>query len=207
MRLGVVVGLAAEARLARPLGTVATGGGTAEGALDAAMRLAASGGVDALVSFGLAGGLDPALRPGTALIPAEIRDGAATFTADPALVARFGGPTPGLYLAGTTVAATRADKSALHQATGAVAIDLETGAVIRAAIANHLPWAVLRAVCDPAGRDLPPAALIALDRRGTIALARIALSVLRRPAQLPALLALARDAATARRTLADLAVR
>ena len=60
---GIVVGLAAEARLAAGLGDkVAIGGGGAAGALAAATRLAASG-VSGLVSFGLAAASRPAWRP------------------------------------------------------------------------------------------------------------------------------------------------
>ena len=66
-RPGIVVGLQAEARIARRLGwPVAVGGGTASGAADAVQRLIASG-ATAVVSIGLAGGLDPALRPGAIL--------------------------------------------------------------------------------------------------------------------------------------------
>jgi adenosylhomocysteine nucleosidase len=104
-------------------------------------------------------------------------------------------------LAGETIAATAADKTVLHRATGAEAIDLETGPMAEAALAAGIPFATLRAICDPAGSDLPPAALAALNATGAIALARVLRSLAAQPAQLPALLALARDAALARRAL------
>ena len=73
----------------------------------------------------------------------------------------------------------------------------------RASPTSHgLPFAVLRVICDPAERDLPPAALAALDASGAIGLARVVRSVIGRPGQLPALLRLAADAAAARRALA-----
>ena len=54
MPVGVIVGLAFEARLARPLGwPVAIGGGTSEGAAAAAQRLVDAG-ATALLSFGIA---------------------------------------------------------------------------------------------------------------------------------------------------------
>jgi adenosylhomocysteine nucleosidase len=199
--LGVVVGLAAEARIARRLGhQVAIGGGGAVGAEQAARRLVAEG-ATALLSFGLCGGLDPALRPGALLVPHAVLDGAASHAADPGLAARFGGVTPHLLLGDTRIAATAADKRRLRDATGAAAIDLESGAVARVATASGLPFAVVRAVCDPAVLDLPPAALIALDAKGAIGLTRILASLAARPGQLPALLALARHAAAARRSL------
>lgn len=200
-RIGVAVGLIAEARIARRLGCrVEIGGGTAEGAAMAAARLADSG-VSALVSFGLAGGLDPALRPGAILVPTEICVDGKLAGTDAALSDRLGGATRHRLLAGTRIATTAAEKAALRRATGADAIDLETPGLVRVAQARGLPFAALRAVCDPAERSLPPAALAALDARGGIALLRVLQSLARRPAQTRALIALARDAAAARRAL------
>ncbi len=198
----VVVGLRAEARLARMLRLrVAVGGGTASGAVVAVARAVADG-ASALLSFGLAGGLDPAARPGLLLVPASVLCDGHWHAADPALLAWLGGATPHRLLAADAPAVSAGDKQRLWQDTGATALDLETCAVVRAAVAHRLPFAVLRAVCDPAEHDLPPAALAALDAGGTIGLARVAWSVARQPAQVPALLRLAADAAAARRALA-----
>jgi adenosylhomocysteine nucleosidase len=93
-------------------------------------------------------------------------------------------------------------KRRLRQETGAATLDLESGAVVRVATGHGLAFAALRVICDPAERDLPPAALAALDASGAIALARVARSVIARPGQLPALLRLAADATAARRALA-----
>src|SRR5690348_3529706 len=91
--------------------------------------------------------------------------------------------------------------AALNRQSAAIAIDLESHLVADAAAAAGLPFAVLRAVADPAGRALPPAALIGLDAAGRPALGRILWSLMRQPAQLPALLQVARDT---RRALAAL---
>jgi adenosylhomocysteine nucleosidase len=198
----VVVGLRAEARLARGFGVpVAIGGGTASGAAAAVARAVAEG-ASALLSFGLAGGLDPAARPGLLLVPASVLCDGRWHAADPALMAWLGGATPHRLLAADAPAIGVADKRRLWQDTGATALDLETGAVVREAVAHRLPFGVLRAVCDPAEQDLPHAALVALDARGSIGLARVAWCVARRPRQVPALLRLAADAAAARRMLA-----
>jgi adenosylhomocysteine nucleosidase len=198
---GVVVGLAAEARIARRLGyEIAIGGGGPAGAEQAARRLVAQG-ATALISFGLCGGLDPALRPGALLVPHAVRDGATHYAADPALAARFGAFTAHLLLGGTQIAVTAGEKQRLRETTGAAAIDLESGAVARIATASGLPFAAVRAVCDPAEDDLPPAALIALDATGAIGFGRLLASLAADPGQLPALLALARHAAAGRRSL------
>ncbi len=197
---GIIVGLAAEARIARPLGArVAIGGGTAAGAAQAAEFLAPN--VCAIISFGLAGGLDPGLPPGTLLIPALILADGENWPADPTLIRLLGGPTVGPLFGDGAILATAAQKSALHTRTGAAGVDLESAAVARTAAHYGLPFAALRAVCDPATRDLPPAALIALDVQGRIGTLRIAASLLTHPGQIPALIALARDAAQARRAL------
>ncbi len=201
MKLTVVVGLKAEARLARRLGLpVVVGGGTAAGAAEAVAR-AVAGDAAGLLSLGLAGGLDPAARPGLLLVPASVLCDGQWRAADPALLAWLGGVTPHRLLAADAPAVDAGDKQRLWQETGATAVDLETAAVVRAAAAHRLPFAVLRVVCDPAERTLPPAALVALDARGAIGLARVAWSIARQPRQVPALLRLAGDAAAARRVL------
>jgi adenosylhomocysteine nucleosidase len=193
--------LAAEARIARRLGyAVEIGGGTAQGAAAAAERLAASG-VSALVSFGLAGGLNPTLRPGTIIIPSAVWLNGAIATTDPELSDTLGQTTPHRLLAETQIAATAVEKAALRRATGSDAIDLETAGLVRVAIARGLSFAVLRAVCDPAWRDLPPAAVAALSPGGRIAFLRLLRAVAPRPAQIATLLALAGDAIAAQRAL------
>jgi adenosylhomocysteine nucleosidase len=199
--IGFVTGLTAEARLLEKTGfLVAAGGGWPEGAFRAAERLIGQG-AEALVSFGLAGGLGPDVAPGALLVPEAVVEGAQRYCCDPALSRFLGGPTGETILAGTDIAATVAEKTALYRATRLCAVDLESGAVARAARAHGLPFAVLRAIADPATRTLPPAALVPLKPSGAIDLACILRSVLANPAQIPALIGLARDAGKARAAL------
>jgi adenosylhomocysteine nucleosidase len=158
-------------------------------------------GATALVSFGLAGGLDPVLRPGTVIVPSGVLSDGATLATDPRLAACFGGLTGHMSLAGATVVAEAAAKRRLFATTHAHAIDLESGPVARIAQAHELPFVVVRAICDPAERDLPPAALVALDPNGGIGLRPLIISLLGQPDQIIGLLTLARDAALARRAL------
>ena len=201
-RTGFVVGLAAEARLLSPLPCpVAIGGGTPAGARAAAGRLAAEG-VMALVSFGLAGGIDPALPPGTLLVPVAVVGRGTRWATDPALAAALGGATRQALVAAEEIVATRAAKTRLWRETGCAGVDLESGAVAAVARDRGLPFAVLRAICDPGTQRLPPAALAALDAEGRIAIGRVLAALARHPGQLADLLALAREAARARRALA-----
>ncbi len=196
-----MVGLVAEARIVHRLGLpVAVGGGTTDGAHAAACSLMTAG-ASALISFGLAGGLDPALRPGALIVPATVIARDDRFAADADLSRMLGGVTDDVVLGAGAVITSVAEKRRLHQQTGATAADLESGAVARVAAARGVPFAVLRAICDPAERALPPAALAALDVRGAIGVWRVAASLVARPGQLPGLLALAADAMAARRSL------
>ncbi len=196
-----ITGLTAEARLLRPLGlSVFVGGGTAEGAARCAEKAIAAG-ASALISFGLAGGLDPSLPAGTLVCPRQVFWHGAILKTDPGLVASLGGATCESLLADEEISATRADKHALWASTHASAIDMESGAVGACAAQEGVPFAVLRAICDAATRSLPPAALAALDNAGRIGFLAVAASVLRHPGQIPGLLALAADAAHARKTL------
>ena len=198
---GIVVGLAAEARLARGLGCpTAIGGGGAAGARAASDRLIADG-VTGLISFGLAGGLAPDLMAGALVIAADVVDGrGACWRADPVMSARLGEPAGSLFAA-TDIIATADAKRALWSATGALAADIESGAVAAAATKAALPFAILRVVCDPAHRDLPPAAQTALDAAGRIRPLRLLQSLTRHPGQIGDLIRLGQDAALARRAL------
>jgi hopanoid-associated phosphorylase len=191
--IGVVTGLAAEAKIATAAGLVAFACGgdpTRAGAI--AARLIAEG-ASLIVSFGLAGGLDPALAPGTLIVADTVIDGEALAT-DPSWTARLRVGLPGAV--GGAIAgvdgplATVAAKAALR-ATGAVAVDTESHAIARAA-GRSVPFVVVRAIADPAAMALPPAALVAPRPDGGIAVHRVLASVAVRPTQIPDLIRLAR---------------
>jgi adenosylhomocysteine nucleosidase len=200
-KIGFVVGLTAEARILDGCGfLVAVGGGSSEGAMRAAEALIVLG-AEALISFGLAGGLAPEWRPGEIIIPETVREYEDIYECDPDLLTWLGGANTAAMLADKYIAETASQKAGLFQKFGAAAVDMESGAVARVATAATVPFAVLRAIADPSIRDLPPAALVALNSAGRIGLTRVITSIVRRPGQLPSLLALAGDAAAARKTL------
>ncbi|GAB0113844.1 phosphorylase family protein [Acidisoma sp. C75] len=202
-RLGIVVGMLAEARIARASGcAVAIGGGLPLGARRMAERLVADG-ATGLVSFGLAGGLDPALRPGALVVPRSVIYGGKELPCDPVLREAIGGGAVGIehILAAESVIASAAEKRRLWETTAAGAVDLESGAVAVVAAAEGIPFLALRAICDPAGRNLPRTAVTALDEAGRIAPMKMAASLARHPRDIFGLIALGRDAARARRAL------
>jgi adenosylhomocysteine nucleosidase len=141
------------------------------------------------------------MPPGTIIVPRFVWSDGRDFQTDPSLCELLGGATHDRLLGSDAIAQTRADKASLHRSTGGDAVDLESGAVANVAGHAGVPFAVLRAICDPADRDLPPAALAALDHRGVIGMWRVLGSVMRHPGQIPVLIGLARDASAARSAL------
>jgi adenosylhomocysteine nucleosidase len=203
----LVVGFAAEARVARLSGwRVGIGGGTTEGAVLAARRLIDAG-ADGIVSFGFAGGLDPTLPAGALVVAEAVAANGRVWPADRRLSEHLGGITGPLCLGLDRVVASPDEKRHLNRETGAALVDMESGAVAAVAAEAGVPFAVLRAICDPADRTLPPAALVALNSAGRLAAIRLAMSILAGPGQMGALLGLARDAAVARRALRSRAMR
>ena len=199
---GCIVGLRREAGLLARLSgdlPVACAGADAGRAAILARGLVERG-VGGLVSFGLAGGLDPALPPGTLLLPERVLlpDGGA-LAVDPGWRRRAAALLPealAAALAGSDrVLVDVAGKAALRRSGGAAAVDMESHAVAAVARAAGLPFLVIRAIADPAGRALPPAALAGLSPDGGTRPWAVLLALLRSPGQLPALVRLAGDSA------------
>ena len=200
-----VTGLLVEARIAAGAGvrTIAGGGGAM--ALAAALEAALAGGARAVMSFGIAGGLAEDLACGSWVIARSVLTPAARWPCDAAWMRSLAARLPGARtadLAGVDapIAAPTA-KRALQQATGAVAVDMESHVAAALAAAHGVPFAAFRVVADSARRMLPPAALLALAADGRIRGAAVLGSLARTPAQLPSLWRTALDAGTALRAL------
>ncbi len=93
------------------------------------------------------------------------------------------------------------EKEALFCATGAGAVDMESGPVVEVAAHYGLPFTVLRVVLDPAHRALPPSALAGAREDGETDPIAVIRSLMRRPEDLPGLLRLADDTRKASRAL------
>ena len=182
-RPAIITGLAAEARLiekaharaGRTAPALAYSGPNAERARSTAERLLA-GGAEALVSFGVCGGLDPEIRPGDLLLADKVIAETRVYETDPAWRARLAEAwrAAGLNVAdgallGSGHAVAKADeKRARFEAHGARAVDMESHGIAQAAEAAGVPFLTVRAVADPAERDLPRAALNATGPDGRL---------------------------------------
>ena len=199
--IGIVVGLIEEATLANRLGgVVSVGNGTANGAQRAVDELICRG-VTALMSFGVAGGIAPGLRAGSIVVPKFVLTTAGKIACDMEMVRRLNGPSADSLMSPDVIVASVTEKAKLHAKTGAVAVDLESGIVAKSATAARLPFAVLRAICDPWNRAIPSAAMVALDERGQIRFLPVLAALARRPVEIISIIRLASDATAARRGL------
>lgn len=158
-------------------------------------------GTHGIISIGIAGALAPDLDVGGAVIAERVVTADEIFQADAGWTARLAARLPaariGTILGRGTIADSAAIKATLRESSGADAVDMESHLAARAARAHGLPFAALRVISDRADRTLPPAALVAMRPDGGIALDRVLASVLRHPAQIPALIRTARDSQTA----------
>lgn len=205
-----VTGMAFEARIARGDGVEAVFAARAD-RLERALTEATSRGCAGIVSFGTAGGLAPDLVPG-ALVIANAIDGPFGRVATDAgwstrLVAALHDTPVWARVTRGTIAAVGApvvseqDKASLHHAKGALAVDMESHIAAAFAAARGVPFAVCRAIVDPAWRTLPSAATAGLRDDGSTAILPILRELLKQPSQLGPLLQVASDARAARTTL------
>jgi adenosylhomocysteine nucleosidase len=202
-----VVGLAFEARIASGPGIHVISRGDGE---DLAVSLARAfrDGARGVVSFGVAGGLSPDLAPGTCVVGSAILSGTDCINrvsthddwSENLLQAMPDAVCGPLYGSPAPVTRPRA-KAALYKITGAIAVDMESHIVAGVAAAHRLPMAAIRVITDPAARALPPSVLAGLRPNGTVDIAGLIRSLLKRPHDLSTLVRLALDAHAARRTL------
>lgn len=230
MTILVACGLTREAGIIRRTGVIPVAGGGDPQRLEDALEDAITcfGPFSAIVSSGIAGALDPGLRSGAVVIGtlATVRpirgenreriEGDIVSDAAAALKPCLGRGSAladllaqvlphahrGTVAGSDTIAATVAQKRTLRATTGALAVDMESHVAARVAARHDLPFMILRTISDAADDVLPPAALVGMKPDGGVALGAVLGSLVRRPAQLPALVRTGRDAGRAFRALA-----
>ena len=203
----IVCGLKREAAiLAGPGRTTLCGDAST---LRATLAEAASLTPSLVVSWGLCGALDPRFRPGDLILGAEVVSGGGAVRADEAVTSsmaqRLGGAGARVVVerlaASDAPILTAAAKAELRRATGAVAVDMESLIAGQYALKQRIPFAILRAVADPAERNLPSLALEAVAPDGGIDTVAIIGALIRSPSQFAGLRALATDSGAAFRAL------
>lgn len=227
--VGIVSALAAEARTLGPaarhgaeLHRVADGAllavsGIGQAAAAAAARRLVLAGAGALASFGMAGGLDPTLICGAVLLPDEVAasdhgtsGGGVLPTSGPWRERlRAAMPATCSVCGGRLLTCDRpigrpGEKAAAWRDHGAVAVDMESGAIAQVASQAGLPFIVVRVIVDTAADELP-AAVIAASAGGRLRVGRLIAGLAHAPADLGALIRLSVRYRIARRVLASVA--
>jgi len=205
MPLGIVTGMASEARIFGADAMTISAGGDAQ-ATRAGIQSLIARGADRLVSFGIAGALDPNLKPGDLVVGSAVRtsDGVRAPVDQKWLMqlsAHLTAARVADVVGSTSIAATVEQKAMLHRDTGAACVDQESHWVADAAHANGLPFIVLRAIADRAGDTLPPAVLVGLDAQGNPRTGAVVRALLRDPTQLPGLIRVALQTSRALKSL------
>lgn len=214
--VGVVAALPAEAaawtgRGHAPGGAarrVVQAGIGAERAAKAAARLLDEG-ARALLCWGVAGGLDARLRPGSLVLPRRVVSGGVVADVDAAwrgalhaaLEHAGEAVSSGDLWCGRDVLASRREKCRLAAAHAVVAVDMESAAVASVARGGDVPFVVIRAVCDPAWRDVPADLLRLLGADGALRLHRLPALLGRGPRMWRGLVRMRRDYHIACRSL------
>jgi adenosylhomocysteine nucleosidase len=166
-------------------------------------------GATALVSWGFAGGLSPGFSTGSLILPERIiASDQSVYHVDPVWHERLCSRLEkhvelhrGILAESTTVLADCADKIALFQRTGAIAVDMESASIALAAKEAGVPFIVIRAIMDGAEMPIPRSALNSIDKFGRVRPLRLLSCLVRRPAELMALLRLGQNFEAARTTL------
>jgi adenosylhomocysteine nucleosidase len=130
--------------------------------------------VSGIINTGFCGALDPSLRIGDIVVWGDVP-----------CHARF---VRGEISSSDHVVVTAEEKRRLREKTGAIAAEMEAGAVKKTADMWDVPFYCVRAVSDTAGEDMPLDFNLYRDAQGRFSLPRIALAAMSRPfTRIPAL--------------------
>jgi hopanoid-associated phosphorylase len=191
----IVTGLAQEARIAAGPGMTVICSSSDPKQLRELLTVFDPKTIRGVISFGVAGGLDPSLKSGDVVVATEVMAGDTRWLAglplNEEMIASVALGSRRVVRAGLAgveqVIAAQALKAALHLATGAAAVDMESHIAAAYAAEAGLPFAALRVISDPASRALPALALSAIKPNGDIDLRKILRGVARNPLTLRAL--------------------
>lgn len=212
--LGIVTGLELETKLCleafkdagRPAPLIACAAGTAKGARRAAQQLINSG-ATRLISLGVCGGLAPDIKSGDLILPKNIIMNDETLATDTRWIDELKETVPNIQTGPMVSVHTAIDtidgKAQLYQRSRALAVDVESFAVVKAAQNNGLTAIVIRAVLDPAAQSLPSAALNGVNDKGETQIWPVIKALLKHPKELPDLIRLGRQNKQAAQTLTD----
>jgi hopanoid-associated phosphorylase len=197
-------GLGFEARIAQGPGVKVVYGQSRE-QYRKYLHAHAKSGASGLISIGVAGGLSPELRPGDVVVASSVITAGRMSQTCRDWSRSILNVVPDAYhrpvFASDATITSVLEKKALWNATGAAAVDMESGLTAEIAAQYGLPFAVLRVVLDPAHRAIPPSALAGARDDGETDPWAVVKALATRPGDLPGLLRLANDTRRASQAL------
>lgn len=195
--------LSFEARVAAGPGIVVLCG-TAQRYIDQ-LEAAVEAGSSGIISIGIAGGLVPGLAPGDWVVASGVVTEGVRIPTDNRWSQRLLQALPSAVHADISgvdaPVVARADKCALHESTGTVAVDMESHIAAKIAARHGVPFVACRVIIDPAERTLPPAALVGMRADGRPDAFAVIRSLCQQPRQVFALLRVVADVRAARSAL------
>ncbi|HMP82159.1 MAG TPA: hypothetical protein PKA41_05555 [Verrucomicrobiota bacterium] len=144
---------------------------------------------------GFAGGLNPQLTTGDVVFSTEGGTIATRLTS--------AGATQAHVFCAERVAVTVAEKHALREQTGADAVEMESGAIQSLCRERGIPCATVRVISDTANEDLPLDFNQLSKPDKNLDFGKLAVTLLKRPGKIPALLRLQKNCSLASRNLSD----
>jgi len=149
-----------------------------------------------VLSCGFAGGLRPELMAGTVVFSVDAETGLEA----PLLAA---GARSARFHCADRVATTAAEKRALWQATGADAVEMESQIICECCRKGTIPSGTVRVILDTASEDLPLDfnEMMTADHR--MDYAKLAMTLVKSPGKMSALLRLQKQSGEAAARLAD----
>jgi len=199
--LGIVTGLELERQLclkaykskSDSLPIIACAAGTVDGAERAAKQLIDQG-VTRLISFGVCGGLAAGIDTGDLILPETVMMGKEILSLGSdwhtQIFEQISHAKTGRIVSVKEAVTTPEQKAQLHQSTQAIAVDVESFAVMQIAQAHDMKGVVIRAVLDPSHQALPPSALNGVNDKGETRIWPVIKGLSKRPQDLPDLIRL-----------------
>jgi len=188
---------------------VAQSGMGVNNAFSAAMWLLEKG-VTALGCFGVSGGLNPLLKTGDVVFADVVlgeqhdvgslvwkKDGGHSDETFKCIAAKDLSVQWGPIISVQKQVLDAAGKRALFDGTKALAVDMETAAVARAANESGLPFFAVRIICDPVNISVPEALFRCVDERGNPRFFYLLKRIIQKPSFIMHLLRMKRNFDTA----------
>jgi len=148
-----------------------------------------------VLSCGFAGGLRPGLERGSIVFAVDSETNLHS-----SLLAS--GAIPAQFHCADQVATTAGQKRALRQSTGADVVEMESGIICKACRSQYIPSGTIRVILDTAEEDLTLDFNKLMTKDQRMDYSKLAMSLVKSPWKIPALLRLQKQSASAAQKLA-----